>query len=114
MCLPASQRLSNVSRPPRFSNKAFVDSEPDLLADASLTGNELIRRVVVILVAMGAFEGADVWVANECFRALAGHALAPLYGKRLRQVCFLQPRPTLAFLRRSLAALLVVICHFRP
>ena len=84
MYLPASQRLSNVSRPPRFSTKAFVDSEPDLLADASLTGNEVTRGVVVILVAMGAFEGADIWVGNECIRALAGHALAPLYGKPLQ------------------------------
>jgi hypothetical protein len=39
---------------------------------------------VVIFVAVRAFKGADIWVADECIRALAGHTLSPLHGKALQ------------------------------
>jgi hypothetical protein len=54
------------------------------LADAALPGNEVLRAIVVRFMAVRAFKGADVRVGDERIRALAGHTLAPQYGKALQ------------------------------
>ena len=54
------------------------------LAEAPLTGNEVLGAVVVRFMAVRAFEGANVRVGDECIRALAGDTLTPEYRKALQ------------------------------
>jgi hypothetical protein len=50
----------------------------------ALTGDEVLCAVMVKLVAMRAFEGADVLVCSEIVCALAQHTFAPLHSKALQ------------------------------
>jgi hypothetical protein len=54
------------------------------LADAAFARNEVLGAVVVRVMAVRAFEGADVGVGSERIRALAGYTLTPQYGKALQ------------------------------
>jgi hypothetical protein len=51
--------------------------------DTSLAGQEITRAIVVMLVAVGTLERADIWIGHERVGALAGNALTPLHGEPL-------------------------------
>jgi hypothetical protein len=57
---------------------------PQNLADAAFAWDEVRGAVVVRIMAVRAFKGANVGVGNERIRALAGHTLAPQYRKALQ------------------------------
>lgn len=51
--------------------------------DAPFPGQEITRAIVVLLVAVGTLEQADIWIGHKRIRALAGSALTPLHSEPL-------------------------------
>jgi hypothetical protein len=71
-----------MKNPERRTGEFFVGGRLSLL-DTSLAGQEITRAMVVMLVAVGTLERADIRVGHKRVRTLAGNALTRMHGEPL-------------------------------